>query len=46
MPGRRYPTQEERDERVNLEGDPEEVVKALLEVDPRIEPDQDADPAR
>lgn len=43
MTGRRYPTQEERDERVNLEGDPEEVLQALLEVDPRITPDDDAD---
>lgn len=41
--GRRHPTPEERDERVNLSDDPEEVLRALLETDLRIEPDTDAD---
>lgn len=46
MSGRRYPTQEERDERVNLEGDPEDVLRALLEATVAVEPDEDADHAK
>lgn len=46
MAGRRYPTQEERDERVNLSDDPEEVLAAMLNPDLRIEPDEDADHAK
>lgn len=44
--GRRYPTQEERDERVNAPDDPEAVLKALLDANVSIEDDQDADHAR
>lgn len=47
MAGRRHPTQEERDERVNLSDDPEEVLLAMLGANiTTVEPDEDADPAR
>lgn len=46
MAGRRYPTQEERDERMSLEGDPEDVLRALLEAHVTVEPDEDADHSR
>ena len=47
MPGRRHPTPDERDERVNAPDDPEAVLKVLLGVDVvTIEPDEDADHAK
>ena len=48
MTGRRHPTPEERDERVNLSDDPEEVLRAMLATEhvTRVEPDEDADHAK
>lgn len=35
------------DDPVNIEGlEPEDALRLLLQVDPRVEPDEDADPAK